>query len=99
MRLDENYSRFFSMLTDEKELDPIMANDTQLEAMEISYQQGTRIFSWYGDEGSGRKFFIKHFCKKNGISAIIMNCKKLCGRGFVGSEQGMYLHRCMLLSE
>ena len=77
MRLDENFSRFFCMLTDEKELDPIMANDGQLEAMEISYQEGTRIFSWYGDEGSGRRFFIKHFCKKNGKNAIIMNCKKL----------------------
>ena len=77
LRLDENYTRFFQMLTDDKELDPIMANKTQLEAMEISYQQGTRIFSWYGDEGSGRKFFIKQFCAKNNIHAIKMNCKKL----------------------
>lgn len=90
MRLDENYSRFFSMLTDEKELDPIMANDSQLEAMEISYQQGTRIFSWYGDEGSGRKFFIKHFCKKNGTNAIIMNCKKLFAYDFSFVEKALW---------
>lgn len=64
LRLDENYQRFFHMLTDDKELDPIMANTTQLEAMEISYEQGVRIFSWYGDEGSGRKFFIRQFCKR-----------------------------------
>lgn len=77
LRLDENYTRFFHMLTDDKELDPIMANSTQLEAMEISYDQGVRIFSWYGDEGSGRKFFIRHFCKDRGMHAIVMNCKKL----------------------
>lgn len=77
LRLDENYSRFLSMLTDDKEQDPIMANGTQLEAMEISYDQGVRIFSWMGDEGSGRRFFIKHFCKKRGMRAISVNCKKL----------------------
>lgn len=90
LRLDENYSRFFSMLTDKKELDPIMANTTQLEAMEISYQQGTRIFSWYGDEGSGRRFFIKHFCKKNGFNAIIINCKKLFNYDFSFIEKALW---------
>lgn len=90
MRLDENYSRFFSMLTDEKELDPIMANDTELEAMEISYQQGTRIFSWVGDEGSGRKFFIKHFCKKNDMQAIVMNCKKLFVYDYAFVEKALW---------
>ncbi len=77
LRLDENYSRFFHMLTDDKELDPLMANKTQLEAMRISYEEGVRIFSWYGDEGSGRKFFIRNFCKEKEIRAIRMNCKKL----------------------
>ena len=77
MRLDENFSRFFYMMTTDKQLDPIMANTTQLEAMEISYDQGVRIFSWFGDEGSGRKFFIKHFCEKRGLNAITINCKKL----------------------
>lgn len=90
MRPDENYSRFFSMLTDDKELNPIMANDAQLEAMEISYQQGTRIFNWYGDEGSGRKFFIRHFCKKNGLRAIIINCKKLFVYDYTFVEKALW---------
>ena len=58
MRLDENYIQFFKMLTDGKELDPIMANSGVLEAMEISYNEGVRIFAYFGDEGSGRKFFV-----------------------------------------
>lgn len=77
MRLDENYIRFFKMLTDGKELDPIMANEGLLEAMEISYGEGVRIFSYFGDEGSGRKFFVKHFCQKQGLQGISINCKKL----------------------
>lgn len=76
-RLDENYRRFFSILMKEEELDPIMANQGVLDAMEISYEEGVRIFSYYGDEGSGRKFFIKHFCKKNEMGAIAIDCKKL----------------------
>lgn len=79
---DKNYSRFFQMLTDEKELDPIMANAVSLEAMEISYDEGVRIFSWYGDEGSGRKFFIRQFCKKRGMRALALNCKKLFAYDF-----------------
>ncbi len=90
MRLDENYSRFFSMLTDGNELDPIMANEVQLEAMEISYQQNTRIFSWYGDEGSGRRFFIKHFCQKNQLNAIVMNCKKLFAYDYNFVEKALW---------
>lgn len=91
MRLDENYSRFFSMMTDNaKELDPIMANDTQLEAMEISYEQGTKVFSWFGDEGSGRRFFIKQFCKKRGMNAIIINCKKLFAYDYGFVEKALW---------
>ncbi|MCQ2496562.1 MAG: AAA family ATPase [Lachnospiraceae bacterium] len=82
-KLDDNYIRFFKMLTDEKEvLDPIMANTTQLEAMEISYEEGVRLFAYYGDEGSGRKFFIKNFCKKRNLQAISINCKKLFSYDF-----------------
>lgn len=93
LRLDENYQRFFHMLTDEKELDPIMANRTQLEAMGISYQQGVRIFSWYGDEGSGRKFFIKQFCREQGIRAITLNCKKLFVYDFSFVEKALWAIR------
>ncbi|MCR5486504.1 MAG: ATP-binding protein [Lachnospiraceae bacterium] len=76
-KLDENYSQFISMLTDGKELNPIMANQGVLDAMEISYGEGVRIFYYYGDEGSGRKFFVKKFCEERGISAVAINCKKL----------------------
>ncbi len=93
LRLDETYQRFFHMLTDEKELDPIMANRTQLEAMEISYDQGVRIFSWYGDEGSGRKFFIKQFCREKGIRAITLNCKKLFVYDFSFVEKALWAIR------
>ncbi|MBR2852328.1 MAG: ATP-binding protein, partial [Anaerotignum sp.] len=77
MRLDENYVRFFKMLTDGRELDPIMANENILDAMKISFEEGVRIFSYFGDEGSGRKFFVKHFCREKGMNAVSVNCKKL----------------------
>jgi len=77
MRLVENYVRFFKMLTDGKELDPIMANENILDAMKISFEEGVRIFSYFGDEGSGRKFFVKHFCQEKGMNAVSVNCKKL----------------------
>lgn len=90
LRLDENYSRFFGMLTDDKEQDPIMANATQLEAMEISYDQGVRIFNWTGDEGSGRRFFIQHFCKRRGMQAISVNCKKLFAYDLTFVEKALW---------
>ena len=76
-KLDENYTRFISMLTDNKELNPIMANQGVLDEMKISYEEGVRIFYYFGDEGSGRKFFVKHFCRENGLQAVAINCKKL----------------------
>ena len=90
MQLDENYIRFFKMLTDDRELDPIMANQGQLNAMEISYREGVRIFSFFGDEGSGRKFFIRQFCKKNGMGAISVNCKKLFVYDFSFVEKALW---------
>lgn len=63
LRLDTNYSRFFQMLTDKKELNPIMANTTQLEAMEISYEQGVRIFSCTGDEEAEDAFLSSNFVR------------------------------------
>ncbi|MBQ3104933.1 MAG: ATP-binding protein [Lachnospiraceae bacterium] len=74
---DGNYQRFLRVLMDGEEPDPILANAGVLDAMEISYSEGVRIFSYYGDEGSGRKFFVKHFCKKMGMGAIAIDCKKL----------------------
>ncbi len=89
-KLDENYSRFISMLTDGKELNPIMANEGILDAMEISYGEGVRIFYYYGDEGSGRRFFVKKFCEKNGIKAITINCKKLFNYDFGYVERALW---------
>ena len=78
MKLDENYSRFLRMLTKEnEELDEILCNDNVLESMKIAYGDGSRLFSYMGDEGSGRKFFIKKFCAENGLRAMSVNCKKL----------------------
>ena len=107
LRLDENYQRFYRMLTDDKELDPIMANETQLEAMSISYDLGVRIFSWFGDEGSGRRFFIKHFSRRKGLRAITLNCKKLFVYDFSFVEKALWAVRreciftdsCCCLSE
>ncbi len=90
MRLDENYTRFFKMLTTKEEIDPIMANDGQLEAMKISYGEGVRIFSYYGDEGSGRKFFIRHFCAENNLGAVSINCKKLFVYDFNFVEKALW---------
>ncbi|MGN0343796.1 MAG: ATP-binding protein [Lachnospiraceae bacterium] len=77
LRVDESYIQFLHMLTDDQELDPIMANENVLEAMEISYNEGVRIFAYFGDEGSGKKFFVKHFCRRNNMRAVAINCKKL----------------------
>lgn len=79
MKIDENYSRFMKMLTKEgeEELDDILCNENVLEAMEIAYNDGSRLFSYLGDEGSGRKFFVRKFCKNHGLRAMTVNCKKL----------------------
>lgn len=99
LKLDENYERFMKILTkDGEELDPILANEGILEAMEISYEDGVRIFSYYGDEGSGRKFFIRHFCKRHGMRAISINCKKLFvyDFGFVEKALWAVTRECIL---
>ncbi|MCD8326437.1 MAG: hypothetical protein LUC90_07075, partial [Lachnospiraceae bacterium] len=99
LRLDENYIRFFQMLTDDKALDPIMANEGVLEALEISYGDGVRIFSVFGDEGSGRKFFIRHFCQRHSTQAITINCKKLFVYDFQFVNQALWAvtRECILI--
>ena len=89
-KLDEDYSRFIYMLTDKKELDPILANEGILNEMKISYEEGCRIFYYYGDEGSGRRFFVKHFCRENGLQAVAINCKKLFNYDFNYVEQALW---------
>ena len=91
MKLDENFDRFFSMLTKEgEELDPVLANENVLDAMKISYDDGVRIFFYQGDEGSGRRFFVKHFCKEKNLHAIAMNCKKLFSYDFRFVEKALW---------
>lgn len=107
MRLDENYIRFFKMLTEDTKLDPIMANEGILEAMKISYDEGVRIFSYFGDEGSGRKFFVKHFCQEKGLNAVSVNCKKLFAYDFQYVDKALWAvtreciltNACLVLDE
>ena len=89
-RIDENYLRFFSRLTDETELDPFLANGGVLEALDISYQDGNRIFALFGDEGSGRKFTIRHFAQKQGMDCVSINCSKLFVYDFRFVEQAFW---------
>ena len=90
MLLDENYSRFIYMLTDDKELDPVMANQGRLDAMKTSYNDGVRIFYYYGDDGSGRRFFVKKFCEENGLRAVAINCKKLFNYDFQFVDKALW---------
>lgn len=107
MRLDENYIRFFKMLTEDTRLDPIMANEGILEAMKISYDEGVRIFSYFGDEGSGRKFFVKHFCQEKSLNAVSVNCKKLFAYDFQYVDKALWAvtreciltNACLVLDE
>lgn len=88
---DADYDRFFSLLIKgDLELNPIMANQGVLDAMKIAYEEGTRLFSYKGDEGSGRKFFIKNFCKEKGFKAISLNCKKLFSYDFQYVNQAIW---------
>jgi ATP-dependent 26S proteasome regulatory subunit len=89
-KLDEDYSRFIYMLTDDKELDPILANQGVLDQMKISYGEGVKIFYYYGDEGSGRRFFVKQFCRENGLKAVAINCKKLFGYDYSYVDKALW---------
>ena len=88
---DENYARFIKMLTkDGEKLDDILCNENVLEAMKIAYNDGSRIFSYQGDEGSGRKFFIRKFCEEKGLRALSVNCKKLFVYDFQFVEKAVW---------
>ncbi|MCL1806948.1 MAG: ATP-binding protein [Oscillospiraceae bacterium] len=89
-RPDEKYSRFFAMLTNEEDLDPLIANAGQLDALEIAYQDGARIFALFGDEGSGRRFTIRHFCKNRGIGCVTLDCGKLFSYDFAFVEKALW---------
>lgn len=88
--IDVRYKRFLRSLTKKEVEDPVMANANQLEAIEISFASGVRIFSLWGDEGSGRKFFIQHFCKKRGMGCLVLECKKLFSYDFSFIEGALW---------
>ncbi len=90
MRLDENYIRFFSHLTDDAELPPFLANGGILDALRIAYDDGTRIFALSGDDGSGRKFTIRHFCREKSLACVSINCAKLFVYDFRFVEQALW---------
>ncbi|MDR1247209.1 MAG: ATP-binding protein, partial [Clostridiales Family XIII bacterium] len=62
----------------------------QLDALSIAYADGTRVFSLFGDEGSGRRFTIKHFCAAQGINCVSMNCGKLFSYDFGFVEKALW---------
>lgn len=99
-RIDENYIRFFTVLTSGEELDPFIANRNILEALTISYEDGSRIFSIYGDEGAGRKFTIKHFCKERQTGCISLNGGKLFVYDFSFVEKALWAvcRECIFLN-
>ena len=98
MRIDENYTRFFSRITGDEELDPFLANQQILNALNIAFDDGTRIFSLSGDEGSGRKFTIRHFCAQRSLSCISINCSKLFVYDFRFVDQALWaaVRECIL---
>lgn len=89
-RIDESYDRFFSRLTGDADLEPFLANQGVLDALNISYDDGGRIFSLFGDEGSGRKFTIRHFCRDRSLSCISINCAKLFVYDFRFVEKALW---------
>jgi ATP-dependent 26S proteasome regulatory subunit len=99
-RTDETYRRFLKLITDDKELEPLIANKEQLDSINIAYEDGFRLFSLYGDEGSGRKFTIQHFCKNRGTECVSLDCGKLFSYDFAFVEKALWaLNReCILLN-
>lgn len=100
MSIDKKYSRFCSMITSDELLDPIIANKDMLESMEISNKNGVKIFALSGDEGAGRRFTIKHFCRKNGYGCISVDCGKLFKYDFSFVESTLWgiSRECILTS-
>lgn len=90
MRIDENYKRFFSVVTDGQTPDPLIANKGILDALNISYNDGTRVFSIWGEEGAGRKLTIRHFCSGKNTGCISIDCGKLFVYDFTYVEKALW---------
>ncbi|MDR1796018.1 MAG: ATP-binding protein [Clostridiales Family XIII bacterium] len=98
-KIDDNYRRFLARVTGEAELDPFIANKSQLDALNIAYDDGTRLFALYGDEGSGRKFTIRHFCRGRGLECVSIDGGKLFSYDFGFVEKALWAvsRECILL--
>ncbi|MDY3711661.1 MAG: ATP-binding protein [Agathobaculum sp.] len=98
LRIDQKYKRFFSVLTDGQTLDPLLANQHILDALTISFDDGVRLFSLYGDEGSGRRFTIRHFCAQKNLRCITVDGAKLFGYDFQFVQQALWAvaRECLL---
>lgn len=99
MNIDEEYKRFFTARQSEGDLDPFLANNGQLEALTISYDGGARIFSLYGDEGAGRRFTLRHFCREKGFASVTVDGGKLfsCDSAFVQKALWAVTRECVLM--
>lgn len=75
LRVDESYDRFFSRLPETS--DPFIANQGVLDAISINFDDGGKLFNLFGDEGSGRRFTVSHFCQSRKLGCVVMNCAKL----------------------
>lgn len=87
---DENYIRFFSRVPLETEAVPILANQWLLGAIETSFENNIRHYFLTGDEGSGRKFFIKKFCKNHGLGIVTLNCRKLFSHDYEFADKALW---------
>ncbi|MBP1556573.1 MAG: ATP-binding protein, partial [Oscillospiraceae bacterium] len=96
LRVDENYNRFFSRLAEVS--DPFIANKQVLDAININYDDGGKLFNLFGDEGSGRKFTIAHFCQSRDLGCVVMNCAKLFvyDFSFVDKALWSFTRECIL---
>ena len=90
IRPDENYKRFFNLLDLSVTQNPFIANPQILDAVNINYNDGGHIFSLFGDEGSGRKFTIAHFCKQHSLRCVTLNCAKLFVYDFRFVDQALW---------
>jgi ATP-dependent 26S proteasome regulatory subunit len=100
LKIDELYTRFFTLLTDGAEPDPLIANSGILDALTIAYDDGTRIFSLWGDEGAGRRLTIQHFCQSRGLGCISIDGGKLFAYDFSFVEKALWAlsRECVLMN-
>lgn len=89
-RAEEQYDRFFLPLTDDAPLDPFLANQGILDALQVFYQDGGRILSLWGDEGAGRRFTIRHFCRNQSMRCLSVDCAKLFSYDFSFVQQAFW---------